>query len=78
MKSVLSGCTSLREIESLFLLSSSELNQLGFNSFPKRSTISDANMKRSPDVFKTIFFELLKRYKSILSDSSKSKHNRLL
>lgn len=70
MKSVLSGCTSLREIVSLLILSSSELNKLGFNDFPRKSTISDANMKRNPDVFKTIYFELLKRYKPILSDSS--------
>lgn len=76
MKSVLSDCTSLREIVGLILLSSSELNKLGFNYLPKKSTISDANMKRNPDVFKTIYFELLKRYRPILADSSNSKEDK--
>lgn len=72
MHSVLSGCTSLREIESTVLLSGSEYNQLGYSAFPKRSTISDANMKRNSNVFQAIYFELLKKYKPILSDSSRT------
>jgi hypothetical protein len=36
---------------------------------PKRSTLSDANLKRSSEVFDFIYHGLLKQYKHIISDS---------
>ena len=66
---VLSGCNSLREIESIILACEGRINHLGLNSIPKRSTLSDANRKRSSEVFCSIYFELYARYRSLLSDS---------
>lgn len=66
---VLSGCNSLREIESIVLACEGRINHLGLNSIPKRSTLSDANRKRSSEVFCSIYFALYDRYRSLLSDS---------
>lgn len=46
-----------------------KLVHLGFDKAPARSTLSDANSKRSYLVFETIYYELLKRYHSFISDS---------
>jgi hypothetical protein len=46
-----------------------KLLHLGFDKAPARSTLSDANTKRSYLVFETIYFELLKKYHSFISDS---------
>jgi len=45
------------------------LTHLGLDKAPARSTISDANKKRSYQVFETIYNELLKKYHSFISDS---------
>ncbi len=66
---VLSGCNSLREIESIILACEGRINHLGLNSLPKRSTLSDANRKRSSDVFCSIYFALYEQYRQLLSDS---------
>ncbi|MDT3741111.1 MAG: IS4 family transposase [Candidatus Kapabacteria bacterium] len=66
---VLSGCNSLREIESIILACEGRINHLGLNSLPKRSTLSDANRKRSSDVFCSIYFALFDQYRQLLSDS---------
>lgn len=42
---------------------------VGFDKAPARSTLSDANNKRSYLVFETIYNELLKLYHSFISDS---------
>jgi len=69
---VLSGCNSLREIESIMLACEGRLNHLGINVFPKRSTLSDANRRRSSKVFSEIYFGLYYKYKKILTDSRKN------
>ena len=69
---VLSGCSSLREIEGIMLACEGKLNHLGLNHFPKRSTLSDANKNRSSDVFADIYNAIYKHYKRFLSDSSKN------
>jgi hypothetical protein len=72
---VLSGCNSLREISSILLACEGKINHLGIKYFPKRSTISDANRKRTSKVFSEIYFGLYKQYRKILPDSSpKEKH----
>lgn len=66
---VLSGCNSLREISGIMLACANRINHLGINHFPKRSTISDANKRRSSIIFQTIYFDLYEKYKQYLSDS---------
>ena len=46
-----------------------KLAHLGLDKAPARSTISDANSKRSFQVFETIYYGLLQRYHPFISDS---------
>ena len=66
---VISGCSSLREVTSIMLACEGKINHLGLKYFPKRSTLSDANKRRSSQVFADIYYQLYHRYKSFLSDS---------
>ncbi len=69
---VLSGCNSLREIVGIMLACEGKINHLGIKSFPKRSTISDANRKRESKVFSEIYFGLYQKYRRIITDSRES------
>lgn len=66
---VISGCSSLREVTSIMLACEGKINHLGLRDFPKRSTLSDANKRRSAEVFADIYAGLYKRYHGFLSDS---------
>lgn len=66
---VISGCSSLREVSSIMLACEGKINHLGLKGFPKRSTLSDANKRRSSAVFADIYHLLYKRYQRFLSDS---------
>lgn len=66
----LSGSSSLREVSSIMLACEGKINHLGLTSFPKRSTLSDANKKRSSNVFADIYQSIYKQYKKVLSDSN--------
>ncbi len=66
---VLSYCNGLRELCEGLLACEGKLVHLGFDKAPARSTISDANKNRTYQVFETIYFELLKKYHSFISDS---------
>jgi len=66
---VISGCSSLREVSSIMLACEGKINHLGLKDFPKRSTLSDANKRRSSAVFADIYHLLYKRYHRFLSDS---------
>lgn len=66
---VFSYCNGLRELCEGMLACERKLTHLGLNKAPARSTISDANSKRSYQVFETIYTELLKKYHSFISDS---------
>ena len=68
---ITSGVSSLREITSILLACEGKINHLGLEYFPKRSTISDANKKRSSEIFRDIYNELYKKYRKFLSDSNK-------
>jgi hypothetical protein len=46
-----------------------KLTHLGLDKAPARSTISDANTRRSYQVFETIYYELLQKYHGSISDS---------
>jgi Transposase DDE domain/Domain of unknown function (DUF4372) len=76
--SIFNHCTSLREVTTGLLAWDYRIQHLGIFSHPRRSTIADANKKRSPEVFEKIYFKLLNRYKNLLPDSrSRSRKNNL-
>jgi len=66
---VISGCSSLREVTSIMLACEGKINHLGLKYFPRRSTLSDANKRRSSKVFADIYYQLYNRYSCFLSDS---------
>lgn len=66
---VFSYCNGLREICEGMLACEGKLSHLGLDKAPPRSTLSDANTRRSYLVFETIYFNLLKQYHSFISDS---------
>jgi hypothetical protein len=67
---VISGATSLREIVSGLGIAQGKLNHLGIDYVPPRSTLSDGNMNRPANVFKSIYQHLYQKYKPNLSDST--------
>lgn len=70
---VVTGSTSLREIESGLGIAQGKLNHLGIEYVPPRSTLSDGNKNRSSDVFKSIYEALYALYKPNFSDSTLAK-----
>lgn len=60
---------SLRDIEIGFLASASRLNHFGMDYMVRRSTLSDANARRTPKFFEAVYHSLYNQYKSYLSDS---------
>lgn len=66
---VLSYCNGLREMCEGLLGCEGKLSHLGLDKAPARSTLSDANNKRSYLVFATIYEGLLNQYHSFISDS---------
>uniref|UniRef100_F4C372 Transposase IS4 family protein n=1 Tax=Sphingobacterium sp. (strain 21) TaxID=743722 RepID=F4C372_SPHS2 len=69
LMTVMSGCSSLREISGLFLACQGRIGHLGLKDFPRRSTFAEANSNRSSHVFGMIYQKLYKRYRSFLPDS---------
>ena len=70
--SVFEGVGSLREAVIGVLANSNKINHLGLNSMPKRSTLSDANKRRSSKVFEDIYMQLYRANRQFLSDSRDS------
>jgi hypothetical protein len=66
---VLTGSATLREIIKNFMLMGDKLNHCGIFSVPKRSSVSDANSRRSAGVFGHLYMLLYGHYKEYLSDS---------
>ncbi|MHA4812679.1 IS4 family transposase [Flavitalea flava] len=66
---VFSYCNGLREVCEGMLACEGKLSHLGLDKAPARSTLSDANNKRSYQVFETIYYGLLAQYHSFISDS---------
>ncbi len=66
---VFSYCNGLRELCEGMLACEGKLQHLGLNKAPAKSTLSDANTRRSYLVYETIYFGLLKKYHSFISDS---------
>ena len=75
---IFNQCNSLREVTTGLLAWDQRIRHLGIDAHPRRSTISDANKRRSEKVFEAIYFKLLDHYRSVLPDSRKrSKKNNL-
>lgn len=74
---VFNKCNSIRELTSGLLAWEDRINHLGINRFPKRSTLSDANSRRSEQVFGKIYEMLYQRHRHLLPDSRKKKPSKL-
>lgn len=70
---IMSGCTSIREVVTGLMACSGKLNHLGIDYTPRKSTLSDANCNRDHMVFEAIYQYLYKRYASFLPDSRSEK-----
>lgn len=66
---VFSYCNGLRELCEGLLACEGKLTHLGLDKAPAKSTLSDANTRRSYLSFETLYFELLGKYHSFISDS---------
>ena len=64
---------SLREIETAMIAEVRKLHHIGIETIPRRSTLSDANARRSEKIFEEIYQDLYQRNKEkLISDSRKS------
>ncbi len=70
---VLNRYDSLRELVVGMLSEAHKLQHLGVDYMIKRSTIADANNRRSSDFFASIYASLYQRHKHFLSDSRTNK-----
>ena len=66
---VFSYCNGLREICEGMLACEGKLTHLGLSKAPPRSTLSDANRDRKSLIFEEIYFSLVRKYLSFISDS---------
>ena len=62
-------CSSLREVVTGMQVCAQKLNHLGIKYSPRRSTISEANSKRTSEVFEDIYKSLYKHFGASLPDS---------
>lgn len=60
---------SLRELELGFLAAASRMNHFGMDYMVRRSTLSDANARRSPAFFEAVYNALYQTYSPLLADS---------
>jgi hypothetical protein len=66
---ILSRCDSMTEICEGLRALGGKLNHLGLDKAPAKSTASDGLRNRSHAFFEDLYFSLVKRYRSFLSDS---------
>jgi hypothetical protein len=74
---VFNKCNSIRELTTGMLAWEHRINHLGMSRFPRRSTLSDANGRRSEQVFGKIYEFLYSRHRHYLPDSRRKKSSRL-
>lgn len=63
------NCTTLREVSTGLRACGGRLKHLSINVFPPKSTLSDANQKRSNLVFEEIFYQVYDHLRRFLPDS---------
>ena len=61
---------SLREITASMLVEARKLSHLGIKKLPRRSTLSDANKRRSESFFESVYRDLYSTYRAYLSSDS--------
>jgi hypothetical protein len=66
---IFSRCDSMTEIAEGMRALGGKLNHLGLKKSPAKSTASDGLRNRTDKVFEEIYFAMVKRYQSFLSDS---------
>lgn len=66
---ILSRCDSMTEICEGLRALGGKLNHLGMDKAPAKSTASDGLRNRSHGIFEDLYFALVKKYQSFLSDS---------
>ena len=64
---------SLRDLELGFLSAASRMNYFGMDYMVRRSTLSDANARRSPAFFEAVYKALYNAYSPIFADSRPAK-----
>jgi len=74
---VFNKCNSIRELTTGMLAWEHRINHLGMSRFPRRSTLSDANGRRSEQVFGKIYEFLYSRHRHYLPDSRRKKSSKL-
>jgi len=70
---VFEGYHSIRDTVLGLLSHANKLQHLGLDYIVRRSTLSDANVRRPNELFAKVYYDTYKRHKDILSDSSLSK-----
>jgi len=63
------GCTSIRETIVGLLANAHKLAHLGLSYLVRRSTLSEANQRRSSKVFGDLYMSIYNKYSKLLSDS---------
>lgn len=66
---VIGQLESLRDIELAFLPMAHCIQQFGLSYMVRRSTLSDANSRRSPQFFENVYNSLYAQFSPLLSDS---------
>lgn len=66
---VFAKCSSLREVSGAMIGLSGKTKHFKLDNLPYRSTLSDANKRRNPNVFAAIYNDLLKEFGHYISDS---------
>ena len=72
---VIKRLDSLREISASMHPEASKLSHIGITSLPRRSTLSDANARRSELVFEKTYRDLYRTYRGELSSDSRNRQN---
>ncbi len=62
-------CTSLREVTTGLQACEGRLQSIGHTNFVRRSTLADANVRRSSEVFEKIFYQTYQKLSPVLPDS---------
>lgn len=70
---VFEGYHSIRDTVLGLLSHANKLQHLGLDYIVRRSTLSDANVRRPNELFANVYYDTYKRHKNVLSDSSLSK-----
>jgi hypothetical protein len=69
------GYNSIRETVLGLLSNAHRLGHLGLDYVVRRSTLSEANAHRTPDIFARVYYDTYQRYSGSLADSSLSKQD---